>query len=87
VAIRRERCSSAGGDPHIVLNPVRAGICKRPEDWPWSSYRACAGLDLAPDLLAVGDLLALFGSRPAQAQAAYRAFVAAGMLDMLNCTG
>ncbi len=72
---------------YIVLNPVRAGICKRPEDWPWSSYRACAGLDVAPDLLAVGELLALFGSRPAQAQAAYRAFVAAGMLDMFKCTG
>jgi REP element-mobilizing transposase RayT len=72
---------------YIVLNPVRAGICKTPEDWPWSSYRACAGLDLPPDLLALGDLLELFGSRPAKARAAYRAFVAAGMLDVFKCTG
>lgn len=23
---------------YIALNPVRAGICPRPENWPWSSY-------------------------------------------------
>src|SRR5919202_1621542 len=23
---------------YIVLNPVRAGICARPEEWRWSSY-------------------------------------------------
>jgi REP element-mobilizing transposase RayT len=28
---------------YIALNPVRAGLCKRPEDWPWSSYSAAAG--------------------------------------------
>ncbi len=22
---------------YIHWNPVRAGLCKRPEDWPWSS--------------------------------------------------
>jgi REP element-mobilizing transposase RayT len=25
---------------YIALNPVRAGLCERPEDWPWSSYSA-----------------------------------------------
>jgi hypothetical protein len=25
---------------HIELNPVRAGLVKRPEDWKWSSARA-----------------------------------------------
>ena len=24
---------------YIHYNPVRAGLCKNPEDWPWSSYR------------------------------------------------
>jgi REP element-mobilizing transposase RayT len=24
---------------YIYENPVRAGLCKKPEDWPWSSYR------------------------------------------------
>lgn len=27
-----------------MLNPVRAGICAHPADWPGSSYRASAGL-------------------------------------------
>lgn len=25
---------------YIELNPVRAGLCSRPTDWPWSSARA-----------------------------------------------
>lgn len=29
---------------YVVLNPVRAGLVARPEEWPWSSYRATAGL-------------------------------------------
>ncbi len=23
---------------YIYQNPIKAGICKRPEDYPWSSY-------------------------------------------------
>jgi putative transposase len=23
---------------YIALNPVKAGLCKRPQDWPWSNY-------------------------------------------------
>jgi REP element-mobilizing transposase RayT len=29
---------------YIVQNPVRAGLCEDPADWPWSSHRAVAGL-------------------------------------------
>jgi len=25
---------------YVELNPVRAGLCQRPQDWPWSSARA-----------------------------------------------
>lgn len=25
---------------YLAFNPVRAGLCKRPEDWPWSSVAA-----------------------------------------------
>ena len=28
---------------YIELNPVRAGLVARPEDYPWSSYRSQAG--------------------------------------------
>jgi REP element-mobilizing transposase RayT len=64
---------------YIVLNPVRAGICKRPEDWPWSSYRACAGLDFTPDFLAATELLRHFGRSPGHARRAYRTFVHEGV--------
>jgi putative transposase len=23
---------------YVAMNPVKAGLCKRPEDWPWSNY-------------------------------------------------
>jgi putative transposase len=55
---------------YIVLNPVRAGICESPEEWPWSSYRACAGLDFAPRFLAVTQHLRFFGRAPAAARRA-----------------
>jgi hypothetical protein len=29
---------------YIHLNPVRAGLVSRPEDWPWSIYNEYAGL-------------------------------------------
>ena len=29
---------------YLPLNPVRAELCDAPEDWPWSSYSATAGL-------------------------------------------
>jgi putative transposase len=63
---------------YVVLNPVRAGLCKGPEEWRWSSYRACAGLELPPAFLAVGELLRLFARRPGAAIRAYRDFVSAG---------
>ena len=29
---------------YIHLNPVRAGLVSRPEDWRWSSYNGYAGM-------------------------------------------
>lgn len=29
---------------YVALNPVRAGICERPEDWQWSSYGDAIGV-------------------------------------------
>ncbi len=37
---------------YVVSNPVRAGICADPADWPWSSFRATAGLERCPPFLA-----------------------------------
>jgi REP element-mobilizing transposase RayT len=36
---------------YIAMNPVAAGLVKQPENWPWSSYRAIAGLCEAPPFL------------------------------------
>ena len=36
---------------YIAANPVRAGLCERPEEWRWSSARATAGLVRAPSFL------------------------------------
>jgi putative transposase len=30
---------------YIALNPVEAGLCASAADWPWSGYRALAGLE------------------------------------------
>ena len=30
---------------YIVLNPVAADLCRRPEDWPWGSHSAVASDD------------------------------------------
>lgn len=64
---------------YVVLNPVRAGMVKKPERWPWSSYRASLGLVVADPLLAVDGLLAHFAQRRATAQARYAQFVAEGI--------
>lgn len=45
---------------YVDLNPVAAGLVRRPQDYRWSSYRAFAGLepqtwlDLDPIFLALG---------------------------------
>ena len=36
-----------GSIRYVLLNPVRAGLCGHPQQWRWSSYRACAGLEPA----------------------------------------
>lgn len=33
---------------YVELNPVRAGLCLRPEEWPWSSARGNLGLAIDP---------------------------------------
>lgn len=59
---------------YVALNPVRAGVCSHPADWPWSSYRATAGLAPRPAFLSVA-VLRLFAELPDRARARFRAFV------------
>lgn len=64
---------------YVVLNPVRAGMVRKPHKWAWSSYRASMGLAPAEPFLAVDGLLAQFAKRRAVAQARYAKFVAEGI--------
>jgi hypothetical protein len=63
---------------YIVLNPVRAHRVRSARDWPWSNYRATAGMSAAPNWLETDWILAAFAERRKEAQIAYRRFVSAG---------
>ena len=60
---------------YIHLNPVRAGMAARPEDWPWSSYRGYIGQGKAPEWFKREFILGYFGKKAADAVKRYRAFV------------
>ena len=64
---------------YVHLNPVRAGLCRTPERWRWSSYRAIAGFVAAPAFLRTAETLRLFGRDPGDARSAFSEFVADGM--------
>jgi REP element-mobilizing transposase RayT len=36
---------------YIAMNPVKAGLCERPEDWVWGSYGGGGTLARSPDKL------------------------------------
>jgi putative transposase len=59
---------------YVDLNPVRAHIVRRPEDYEWSSYRARIGLSSCPWLDPDPCFLAL-ASTTEQRQQRYREFV------------
>jgi putative transposase len=62
---------------YVVLNPVRAGMVSSPADWPWSSYRATAGLAPVPPFLTPQVVWRLVGGNdPEASMANYRHFVA-----------
>jgi hypothetical protein len=61
---------------YVVLNPVRARMVGRSEDWPWSLYRATAGIEPAPAWLHTPWTLSRFGQDEPRATYAY--FVAEG---------
>lgn len=60
---------------YLALNPVRAGACRDPASWRWSSYAAVLGRAPCPSFLAHEWLLSLFGANRGRARARLRAFV------------
>lgn len=56
---------------YIELNPVRAGLTRRPDEYPWSSYGANA-IGEPASLLGPHDEYQRLGRTPAERQAVYR---------------
>jgi hypothetical protein len=74
---------------YVVLNPVRAGMVSRVDQWPWSNFLATAGIVPAPPWLEVRWTLAQFPP-PSLSRQRYREFVSAGIgqqSPMVNVTG
>jgi putative transposase len=59
---------------YIVLNPVRAGLCEGPAEWPWSSYTATLGERSIPEFLTIDWVLGLFSHDPVRARREFRSF-------------
>ena len=64
---------------YIALNPVRAGLCRTPSEWPWGSYQALLGHRGAEPFLNVDAVLNLFSPRRRDARRILRRFVEDGL--------
>jgi putative transposase len=63
---------------YVVLNPLRAKMVRRLEQWPWSSYPATCGQVPTPAWLQTDFVLSQFGAQHARARIKYIAFVHQG---------
>lgn len=45
---------------YVFFNPVSAGLCRRPEDYQWSTYAATVGVRPLPSYLSIDWLQTLF---------------------------
>jgi len=64
---------------YIHLNPVRAGMCAHPEEYPWSSCRYYTVERKAPEWLQRGFILGYFGQNLSDSMQPYRDFMHAVM--------
>lgn len=60
---------------YVVLNPVRAGMMEKPDDWTWSSFQATAGKNPRHPCLTTDWVLGQFSRTRAKAEKEYRQFV------------
>ena len=67
---------------YVALNPVRAGLAPNPAAWPWTSYRATAGLEPAPGFLQVDRIRGYFRSASSDGTKEFRAFVNAPLASL-----
>jgi putative transposase len=60
---------------YVMQNPLKAGLCRSPELWPWSSYASTVGLAESFTFVDASPLLGCFGGSPRAQMAALRAYV------------
>ncbi|NOX76365.1 MAG: transposase [Gammaproteobacteria bacterium] len=64
---------------YVVLNPIRAGMTKNINDWPWSSYAAMTNKVAPPPWLLVDWVLGQFSKQRKRAIEKYINFVREGV--------
>jgi putative transposase len=64
---------------YVELNPFRSGPRVRPEEWPWSSYRATVGMSLPTPFHTPSVVWKVFGDEPRQAMSTWQAYVEAAL--------
>jgi len=57
---------------YVFMNPVKAGMCARPEDHPWSGYRSFLGMPGSPLRVDVSTLQPTIDEDPKKAWARFR---------------
>ncbi len=78
---RRYRCILVSSDQYLLellryihLNPVRAMMVEKPDNYPWSSHRAYGGCS-HPDWLTTDSILRMLAPTVARARRRYRNFM------------
>ena len=70
---------------YVVLNPVRAGLVTHPREWRWSSYRASAHTEPAPEFLDTRAVDRLFAQHAQGGSgSAYQRFIDDVRLDEMD---
>jgi putative transposase len=64
---------------YIILNPLRAGFVKRPEEWAWSSYKPTIGEAKRPPFLTTEWILSQFDDKRREATKKYKKYVIEGI--------
>ena len=61
------------------MNPIRAGMTGKAEEWLWSNYRAMIGIGKPPALLSVDWILEQYGPNKKTATANFKQYVVKGI--------
>jgi putative transposase len=64
---------------YIILNPLRAGFVKRPEEWRWSSYQPTIEEAKTPSFLTIEWILSQFSNKKREAVKKYKKYVLDGI--------